>query len=98
MKYLSFTSARSVSVVLSLLVLTACATTGQSPTLAKYSDAQIKRCYNSLTIAERDEAARRAKADAVGTALIPIVGPLIADAKEELYQEYERICLRKGVI
>ncbi len=99
MKFKSFTSATLVSVVLSTLLATGCTpTSGKSPTLAKYSDAQINRCYNSLTIAERDEANRRARADATGKAMIPLVGVFLVDANEEIYQEYERICKRKGII
>ncbi|WP_299852575.1 hypothetical protein [uncultured Roseovarius sp.] len=65
---------------------------GPSPTLAKYSDAQINRCYNSLSY--KDRQAAQAKAQQV--AYIPIAGALMFE--EQLYKEYEKICKRKGIL
>lgn len=81
-----------------LTFVSGCVSTGQSPTLAKYTEEQITRCYNSLTIKEQDEAQRNARAAMTNTALIPIVGPLMVDGSEELYKEYEKICKRKGIV
>lgn len=82
-------------------MLTACGSvgrTGASPTLAKYTDAQITRCQNSLTLKEQDEVQRNARAKMMGTALIPFVGVFMVDGSEEMFVEAEKICKRKGIL
>lgn len=67
--------------------------TGPSPTLSKYTEQQQKRCYTSLTFAEKEGAKRNTQMKL----LIPGAG-LFVGTSELLYQEYEKICKRKGVI
>lgn len=83
-----------------MLVVAGCAT-GPSPTLSRYSDAQIEKCAKSLTQSEEVEAQRNAQARITRTGLIPggwMVTGLTRSNTEYLYEEYEKICRRKGVL
>lgn len=79
-------SSLAVALATTSVGLTAC--TGASPTLGKYSDAQIKRCERSITTREYQEATNRAGL----AAGIPVIG------SEILYKEFEKICKRKGIL
>lgn len=72
--------------------LTACSGLGPSPTLAKYSDAQIRRCMSSLTVKDQNQI----QAAVQRAAIIPVVG--VFTAQEAQYKEAEKICKRKGIL
>lgn len=72
--------------------------TGPSPTLAKYTEAQLMRCQKSLSIKEHDEVLRNAMARNNAKLLIPYLGPLTMDGNEEVYRETEKVCKRKGIL
>ena len=59
---------------------------------APYSDAQIQKCFASLTYKEKE----RAKNAAVATGMIPFVGPLMIN--ETVHCEYIKSCKKKGVL